>query len=184
MPIWAGLTLASAIARMVGYAAALIAVGALVWWAAVVPRLELRDERADHAATKTDRAEMRARWAAELAEAHAKARAKERELQDAATAAAEVLNERKDEIDRRDRALAAARADARGLRDQLRAYAAAVRVPGDAGAACGSAAATLADLAADGGELLAEGADLLRQCAFDHDTAVAERDALIAAWPK
>lgn len=183
MPIWAGLTLAPAVLRLIGYAVALVALLALLWWAAVVPRLELRDERAQHAATKAACAEMRATWAAELAAAHAKARQQEQAYTAAVVAAQGELDATRQEIRRRDAALVAARADARGLRDQLRAFAAAVPVSGDP-AGAGSAAGTLADVAATGGELLAEGAELLRQCAAAHDTAVAERDALIRAWPR
>jgi hypothetical protein len=184
MPVWAGLTLAPAVVRLIGYAVAALALLALIWWAAVVPRLELRDERAQHAATKAACAEMRATWAAELAEAHAKARTRERELSDAVTTARGALDERKAEIAKKDRALVAARADARGLRDQLRAFAAAVPVSGDPGGAGSGAAGTLAELAGQGVELLGEGAELLRQCSLDHDSAVAERDALIRAWPR
>jgi hypothetical protein len=183
MPIWSGLTLAPAVIRLIGYAVAAAAVLFLIWWAAVVPRLELRDERAQHAATKAACAEMRSQWAAELAAAHAKARQQEQAYTAAVVAAQGELDATRQEIRRRDAALVAARADARGLRDQLRAFAAAVPVPGDPGSA-GSAAGTLAEVAGQGVELLAEGAELLRQCSLDHDSAVAERDALIRAWPR
>jgi hypothetical protein len=184
MPVWAGVTLAPAIVRLIGYVTmAAVAVLALIWWAAVVPRLELRDERAHHAATKVACAEMRAQWASELAAAHAKARAKERELSNAVTTARGELDDALSDIRRRDAALSAARADARGLRQQLAAYADAVRVSGDP-AAAGDAIGTIAELAATGGELLAEGAELLRQCARDHDERAAEVTALIKAWPR
>ena len=181
--ILTGLAVAPQIVRWVGYAVAALAVLALIWWAAVVPRLELRDERAHHAATKAACAEMRAQWAAELAEAHARARTRERELQDAVTTAQGELHERKADIAKKDAALVAARADARGLRDQLRTFAAAVPVPGDPGSA-GSAAGTLAEVAGEAVELLLEGSELLRECSAAADTAVAERDALIRAWPR
>jgi hypothetical protein len=183
MPILSGLVVAPQIMRLIGYAVAAVAVLALIWWAAVLPRLELRDERAQHAATKAACAEMRATWAAELAAAHAKARVRERELNNAVIAAQGELDATKQDIRRKDAALVAARADARGLRDQLRAFAAAVPVSGDP-AGAGSAAGTLAEVAGQGVELLAEGAELLRQCSLDHDSAVAERDALIRAWPR
>jgi hypothetical protein len=183
MPIWGAVTVAPALLRLIGYAVAAAAVLALIWWAAVLPRLELRDERIAHAATKTACAEMRAQWAAELAEAHAKARVRERELNDAVIAAQGELDGRKAEIRKKDAAIAAARADARGLRDQLRAFAASVPVSGDT-AGAGSAAGTLAEVAGTGVELLSEGAELLRQCSLDHDTVAAERDALIRAWPR
>lgn len=183
MPIWTGLTLAPALIRLIGYAVAVLALLALIWWAAVLPRMELRDERAQHAATKAACAEMRATWAAELAEAHAKARARERELSDAVTAARGELDERKAEIAKKDRALAAANASIGSLRKQRAEYLAAVRVSPDP-AASGDAAEVIAELAGQGDDLLAEGAELLRACAADADSAVAERDALIRAWPK
>jgi hypothetical protein len=184
MPILSGLVVAPQIMRLIGYAVAAVAVLALIWWAAVLPRLELRDERAQHAATKAACAEMRATWAAELAAAHAKARVRERELNNAVIAAQGELDATKQDIRRKDAALVAARADARGLRDQLRTFAAAVPVPGDPAGSGSGAAGTLAEVAGQGVELLSEGAELLRQCAADHDTAIAERDALIRAWPK
>jgi hypothetical protein len=69
------------------------------------------------------------------------------------------------------------------LRQQLADRAAAVRLSGDPGAA-GDALGVIADLAGQGVGLLDEGRELLRQCAADHDTAVAERNALIDAWPR
>jgi chromosome segregation ATPase len=181
--ILTGLAVAPQIVRWIGYAVAALAVLALIWWAAVVPRMELRDERAHHAATKADCAEKRAQWAAELAEAHAKARARERELSDAVTTAQGELDARKAEIRRKDAALAAANARLGSLRQQRAEYLAAVRVSENP-AAASNAAAVLAELAGQGDDLLGEGAELLRACAADVDTAVAERDALIRAWPR
>ena len=183
MPIWTSLTLAPALIRLIGYAVAVLALLALIWWAAVLPRMELRDELSQHAATKAACAEMRATWAAELAEAHARARTRERELQDAVTTAQGELHERKADIAKKDAALVAARADAHGLRDQLRTFAAAVPVPGDPGSA-GSAAGTIAELAGQGIDLLGEGAELLRECAAAHDERAAEVTALVKAWPR
>lgn len=184
MPIWGAVTLAPTVVRLIGYAVALLAVLTLIWWAAVVPRLELRDERAQHAATKAACAEMRAQWAKELAEAHAQARAKERELNNAVIAAQGELDATKQDIRRKDAALVAARADARGLRDQLRAFAAAVPVPSDPAGSGSDRAAVLADVAGEGADLLAEGAELLRQCAAAHDERAAEVAALVKAWPR
>jgi hypothetical protein len=183
MPIWNGLTLAPAVVRLVAYAVAAVAWLALIWWAAVVPRLELRDERIAHKATVVACTEMRARWAEELAAAHARARSTEQQYQATVDNARRNLDEARTEIAAKDRLIAAARSDARGLRKQLADHAAAVRLSGDPGAT-GDALGAIADLAGQGSELLGEGRELLRQCALDHDTAVAERNALIDAWPR
>jgi hypothetical protein len=183
MPIWGGLTLAPALVRLIGYAVAAVAVLALIYWAAVVPRLELRDERIAHQATVVACTEMRAKWAEELAAAHARARHTEQKYQVTVDNARRSLDEARTEIAIKDRTIAAARSDARGLRKQLADRAAAVRLSGDPGAT-GDALGAIAELAGQGSELLDEGRGLLRQCAADHDTAVAERDALIAAWPR
>jgi hypothetical protein len=171
------------VVRLIGYAATAVGVLALIWWAAVVPRLELRDERIAHRATIVACAEMRTRWAEELAAAHARARSTEQQYQVTVDNARRTLDDARTEIAAKDRLIAAARSDARGLRQQLADRAAAVRLSGDPGAA-GDALGVIADLAGQGVGLLDEGRELLRQCAADHDTAVAERDALIAAWPR
>ena len=183
MPILSGLVVAPHLIRWIGYAVAAVAVLLLIWWAAVVPRMELRDERAHHAATKAACAEMRAQWATELAAAHTRARQQEQQLQATVDDARRTLDETRTVIAEKDRALVAARTDARGLRNQLAKFAAAVPVSEGASAA-GSAVASLAEVAGAGIELLSEGRDLLRECAKDHDTVAAEKEALIAAWPR
>lgn len=101
--------------------------------------------------------------------------------QQAADTARKGLDDARQQIADRDRAIAALRLDAGSLRKLLAAYAA-IATGQDTGGA--SVAGTLADVAASGAELLGEGAELLQSCARDHDERAAEVTALLAAWPR
>lgn len=101
--------------------------------------------------------------------------------QQAADKAHKGLDDARQQIADRDRAIAALRLDAGSLRKLLATYAASATGQ-DTGAA--SVAGTLADVAASGAELLGEGEELLRSCARDHDERAAEVTSLLAAWPR
>lgn len=163
----------------------------LLWWkwiaglalvlaliaAIAVQTSRLSGERAAHAQT-------RERFAAAQLAAERAAAAHLKQQQEAADLARASLDEARRAIDEKDRATAAARADVRGLRQQLAAYAAARNLPGAACAADDGRTVAVASLAAEGFELLDEGADLLRACARAHDERSAEVAALLKAWPR
>jgi chromosome segregation ATPase len=111
----------------------------------------------------------------------AKQREIETERQQIADTARKGLDDARQQIAAKDRAIASLRTDAGSLRQLLATYA-----TGGAGKdpRAASVAGTLADLAASGADLLAEGADLLRACARDHDERAAEVTALLAALPR
>ena len=166
MPVWFGLI-------GVRVAAGLV-VMVLLAGAIVVPRMQLKAERAAHLETK--RAFSEAQIAAER-----KARQLQDQQQAAVDTARKTLDETRSQIRRRDAALAAARADARGLRNKLATFGAGL--PGETLASCDARSRALADAVAGCGELLSEGQQLVRFCAA-HDERAAEVRALLSAWGK
>lgn len=159
----------------------LVAAGVQTW--------RLSSERQAHADTRTQAAEATARAAAE-------ALAWSRALQQSADTAREHAHEQQQTIDQQARTIADLQrrlvrldADARGLRDQLAAYAAGGA--GDTAATCQQRASRLAELLAEGAELVREGSALVATCGelaresarAAHQRAV-DQDALINAWPR
>jgi hypothetical protein len=168
--------------RLAAYALGAIAIGFAVWWAAILPRMELSSEREAHAATKLALAELKAKAAEDLAAAVLQAKTTEEALQAQVDYERRTLDEARAELRKRNSALAAVRNDARGLRQQLDTLAASVRVSQDPTTA-GDAVTALSQVAGQCGDLLDEGRQLLRQCALDHDERAAEVTSLLKAWP-
>lgn len=150
---------------------------------AVGYRLGGINPKADLAAAKASHAAQIADWQRQVAEANAKALARQSALQQAADTAREDLNHARDRIREQDGRIARLSVDSGRLRDQLAAYAAGTG-DSDTVAACRQRAAGLAGAATEGAELLAEGVGLLREAALAHDERAAEVRALIQAWPR
>jgi chromosome segregation ATPase len=168
--------------RIVIYGIIVGLAGSAIWWAAILPRQQLSAEREAHAATKLALAELKVKAAEDLASAVLQAKTTEEALQAAVDYERRTLDEVRTELKKRDTALAAARNDARGLRQQLTNLGTGVRVSKDPNASL-DAVTALSQVAGQCADLLDEGRQLLRQCARDHDERAAEVTSLLKAWP-
>jgi chromosome segregation ATPase len=149
------------------------------------------------AALELRHAEAISNWERQVAAAHAEARNKERQLQSqvdsARTEANDAIRTAQDldsKVADTNRQLAAARTDAAGLRNQVRAYSAA-RGSEDSISACNARAGRLGEALADcgsllseGAGLLSEGADLVRASARAADVRGGKLAACLKGWPK
>jgi hypothetical protein len=135
------------------------------------------------AGPKQELAEQRAEWSRLAAAGAAQALARQQELQEAADAAREALDDAKRQISEQTSRIAVLSVDAGRMRVDLARYAAARSGP-DTVAACQDRAGTLAGLLAAGAGLVAEGTNLARTSSADHDRCTAEVRALLAGWPR
>lgn len=135
------------------------------------------------AGPRQELAEQRTEWSRLAAIGAARALARQQELQEAADAAREALDDAQRQISEQANRIAVLSVDAGRMRVDLARYAAARSRP-DTVAACQDRAGTLAGLLAEGAGLVAEGANLARASSADHDRCAAEVRALLNAWPR
>ena len=140
-----------------------------------VMQYRLNSERAAHARDLAAHAQA-------VARSEAEARTREAAMAARVIEATHDLEAARASIADQDRLIARLRVDARGLRDQLAAYA--IGSPDDTAAACHARSGTLADLLAEGAGLVAEGVELARTCAVSEAERAAEVTALVTAWPR
>ena len=152
----------------------LVALAGMAAWC-FVAQYRLNSERAAHARDLAAHAQA-------VARSEAEARTREAAMAALVIEATHDLEAARASIADQDRLIARLRVDARGLRDQLAAYA--IGSPDDTAAACHARSGTLADLLAEGAGLVAEGVELARTCAVSEAERAAEVTALVTAWPR
>ena len=140
-----------------------------------IMQYRLNSERAAHARDLAAHAQA-------VARSEAEARTREAAMAARVIEATQDLEAARASIEAQDRLIARLRVDARGLREQLSAYA--IGPPDDTAAACHARAGTLAGLLAEGAGLVAEGVELARTCAVSDAERAAEVTVLVNGWPR
>jgi len=128
----------------------------------------------------TSNREWKLKWVEAERVAANKSLASERGMQVIVDDVRSKLNGALNAIERKNETISVLRNDVGGLRKQLANFA----MPENSSSSCGEKLSALAAHTARGGELLSEGQELVQRLAKDHDGAVEQVEALLAAWPE